>query len=85
MKRNYDIGPQRDIAYISPVDAPPPNGGSARPPGGVEAPPLLKYDGHRDDLIKVFVLRDYKLTPGMRGSKSSFQKLPLPCTASTSP
>ena len=54
MATNFDLRPQRPVVYVSPVSE-------------KEGPPLLKYEGHRDDLIKIFVLAWAKFTFGTKG------------------
>ena len=56
MKTNFDLRPERHITFVGSVF----NG---------RGPPQLKYEGARDDLIKIFVLRHYKVTTGMKGFK----------------
>lgn len=56
IKTNFDLRPERQITFVAPVF----NG---------RGPPQLKYEGAHDDLIKIFVLRHYKITPGMKGFK----------------
>ena len=56
IKTNFDLRPERQITFVAPVF----NG---------RGPPQLIYEGAHDDLIKIFVLRHYKITPGMKGFK----------------
>ena len=56
MKTNFDLRPERHITFVGSVF----NG---------RGPPQLTNEGARDDLIKIFVLRHYKVTTGMKGFK----------------